>query len=88
MPQPAQYHDEEGESSRPLARGLHSTQGNENVIPEPIDQRDVPVPPKFRHSSGKKWFTEILRHLDSDQQSEADGNIRITREIKIEVKVE
>src|SRR5687767_13306130 len=87
MPRSAQNHDEERQRGGPLAGSLHSAQRNKNVLTKPIDEGDVPVPPELRHRGSEKWFAKVFRDFDSDQEAEANGDIGIAREIKIEIKV-
>ena len=66
--------------------GPVSPQGNINVFPEPCAQRYVPPPPKFRNACGSVGIIKIFREAEAKHFSKSYSHIRISAEIKINLK--
>src|SRR5262249_24996263 len=88
MPKATKQHHYEYEAGSTPSRGPHPAQWNVHMLAHPIDERDVPIPPELTHRCREKWCLEIFRHLDSEEQAEANLDVRISSKIEVEVQIE
>src|ERR1051325_4933313 len=63
-----------------------ATQRDVNVIAEESAQRDMPPSPEFSGRSGNIGEVEILMLMEAELFSKADGHIRITGKVEIDLE--
>src|SRR5262245_57326319 len=88
MPESTKQHHDEDENRRSPPRRAHSTERNVDMFTHPIDQRDMPISPELANGRRQKRLFEVLRYLNSQEEAEANRDVRVTSEIKVEVKIE
>src|SRR5579859_5759819 len=52
-------------------------QRQENVISEPLRQRDMPSSPEFSDVAGTVWHLEIIRETEPQKPPTANGHVRV-----------
>src|SRR5215475_914594 len=88
VPEPAYYHNEKRQRTHTRPRGLHASEGNKDVVAEPIHKGNMPVAPEFRTGGGQERLPEILWDPNSHKLSKTNGNIRVTSEVKVVIEVQ
>jgi len=86
VPQTAEQHgDEQVEigADTPLAV---AAQRDIEIIAQPRGERDVPPAPEFGDRGRFVGGVEVLRKAEAQQQGDADGHIRVTREVAIDLQ--
>ena len=56
-----------------------------HIVPEPAAQAHVPAAPKLRDTFGQVGIVEILNKMKAQNPAQANGHIRITGKIEIDV---
>ena len=63
-------------------------QRNIHIIREPARERDVPSPPELPDAVGEIWTIKVHVQTDPEKPGSAQRNIRISGEIRIDLKTE
>ena len=86
----AQYQGREGERGYPevCAEGdvAVTAKGDVEVVLQPAAQADVPSLPEVGTVLGFVGRVEVARQVEAHEQRQADGNIRVAREVGIDLK--
>ncbi len=80
--------DQEGKNQvQAMAEGSFAaaSQRNIHIIPEPGGKGNMPAAPEFTDAAGKVGAFEVLLQINSEELGTADGNIRISGEITIDL---
>src|SRR5262245_13071 len=93
MPQPAQSHGYNDCTKMlhyaiPPAHYAQIGERNEQIITQELRECDVPALPELLNTAGQKRGCEIPGQADSQQIGRSDGNIRIAREVEIDLERE
>ena len=86
VPQSAHQEDDERVPDNLRLRAAAAAQRDIHVIPEPSGQGDVPTPPELGDIPAEIRNVEVPHQLDTEQLGCADGNIRITGEISVDLE--
>ena len=63
-----------------------AAQRNVHVLPEPGTQGNVPSSPELRDAVGDVRIVEVFAELKAEHPSQADGHIRISAKVKIDLQ--
>ena len=63
-----------------------AAQGDIDILPEPGPQGDMPSAPEFGSAQGHIGIIEVLGDGEAKHLADADGHIRITAEVKIDLQ--
>ena len=63
-----------------------AAQGNVEVSLQPARQRDVPAFPEVAAVGRLVWRVEVARQVEAHEQREADGDVRVAREVGIHLQ--
>ena len=88
MPQTADQEDHEGVPDDLRLGAPASAQRDIHVIPEPGGQGYMPATPELGDIPAEIREAEVPHRLESEQLSNADGHVRVTREIAIDLESE
>ena len=69
-------------------RGRFTREEHEDMVPEKIAQRRMPIAPKLRHRRREERPLEVLRHRIAHQSPKADCHIGIAGEIEVNERIE
>ena len=86
VPQPAENHGDEQVEIGAQAPLAVAAQRDVEIVAEPHRERDVPPPPEFGDRGRVVGGVEVLREAEAQQQCQADGHVRITREVAVDLK--
>ena len=59
----------------------------QKVVAEEGAERDVPALPELRNGGAGKRMTEVFVKVEAKHATEADGNIGITAEVKVNIQL-
>lgn len=82
MPKSADQIDDQNIGQSPFRPFAAAAQREIQAFTQKICQRNMPTLPKFRYGKGTVWCTEILRQLQTQKQTCANGNVAIAGEIQ------
>jgi len=91
VPQPDQDHGAHlsDENNRrcgyPVVATQFARQGEEEIAPEPLGQRHMPVIPELGQVGFEVGSLEVLWELKSQQQTGCDGDLGVARKIEIDL---
>ena len=86
VPQSAQQHRQEQVAVGPDAALAVAAQRNVEVVAQPRRERDVPPPPELGDRRRLVGCVEVLREAEAQQQGDADGHVRIAREVAVDLQ--
>ena len=86
MPQSAHQEDDKRVADDLRFRAAATAEGDIDIIPEPCSQGDVPTPLEFSDIPTEIRHIEVSHQLNTEQFGCADGNIRITGEVPIDLE--
>ena len=86
MPEAGTEPDDENIPHRPPVPLPAAAQGDIQVLPEPGGQGDVPPPPELRDGGGSIGIVKVLREVEAQHLTHADGHIGIAGKIKVDLE--
>src|SRR5205085_1217613 len=66
-------------------RDAAATHGEIDIVSKPGGKGDVPSAPEFRDTASMVGGIKILHQFKAHQASRADGNVRVSREITVDL---
>src|SRR5262245_66079918 len=86
MPEAAQKKHDHEVAIRPRRRGAIAAERYVEVVAEPGRQRNVPASPEVLHRLRHVRPPEILREAEAEHSPEAEGHVRISGEVEIDLQ--
>ena len=86
VPQSAQQHRQEQVAVGPDAALAVAAQRDVEVVAQPRRERDVPPPPELGDRRRLVGCVEVFREAEAQQQGDADGHVRIAREVAVDLQ--
>lgn len=86
MPDTGKCPDDEKIQYMAGRRDAVSAQGNVHIVPEPAAQGHMPATPEFCGAFRNVGIIEVFRKMESEHEAKADGHIRISGEIEINLQ--
>src|SRR5579859_4528083 len=88
VPESAQEERERHVDEKPPGADPASAQGDEEVIPEPRRQRDVPAPPELQRISGEIGICEVSRQPEPEELRGPHSHVGVSREVTVDLESE
>ena len=88
VPETRQQEDDEGVAHHLGFRDAAAAQRDVDEIPEPSRQSEVPAAPELGDVAAEIRHVEVAHQLDSEQLRRSDGDVRIAREVAIDLEGE
>jgi hypothetical protein len=87
VPESTQQHRQEEvpRDSQPTATAAAQSD-DEEVVPQPLGEADVPASPELRGVAGKIGSSEIEHEFEAEELCDASGDIGVAREVAIDLK--
>ena len=86
MPKAAQNENDEQISVCRFRTVTVATEGDVEVISEPLRQGDVPASPELGDRPRCVGMVEIPGQVEAEQQAQADGHVRIPGEVEVDLQ--
>src|SRR3989338_795598 len=86
VPQSAQEKHNDQVDVRSLCTSFVAAKRNVEVVFHEITKAFVPALPEFGDATGCIWFIEVFGEMKAKDLSQANGHIRITRKIKVNME--
>lgn len=88
VPEPADEEDDQRVAEHHPFRTPAAAQRDVDVVAEPRGERDVPAAPEFGDVAREIGVVEIAHEAEPEQPRDADGDVRVAREIAVDLERE
>src|SRR6185437_2168717 len=68
-------------AAEPLPAGRQEEETHVDVVAQPEGERHVPAVPHLPKVPAEEWFVEVLRHGDTEEAGDADGEGAVARKV-------
>ena len=88
VPDAGERPDNEDVQQLPRTSAAVAAEGDVDIVAEPGAERHVPAPPELRDAPGNVGVIEVLLELKAYHAAEADGHVRVTGEVEVDLQRE
>src|SRR5213078_2856771 len=84
----AERHDHEEIADCQERAAAVAAERDVEIVAQPRREGDMPAPPELTKAGGDVRHAEVLRDLEAEQARAADGDVRVTGEVEVDLEGE